>query len=543
MSAPYLDRAEYEAAAARDTDAKRGQEIAAANMPHWPEPRPLPETKLAAVAPFDYDLLPGKLRPWVRDIAERMQAAPDFVAVTAVAALGALIGRRVGVRPKQHDDWTEFANMWTLAVGRPGVLKTPSMQAALAPLHWLDTRFHEHFNDEVAAYEGRAVIDKMRRKADDARIEALLKKNPKAHVERAAFEEEVRPELRRLIVNDSTVEKLGEILQANPYGVAVYRDELVSLFRSLEREGQESSRGFYLSGWSGNQSYVWDRIGRGRVAVEAVCLSVIGSTQPGRLSDYLRDATSGGTNDDGLMQRFGLLVWPDMLDGAWQNVDKAPDEAARRAAFDVFDRLMHGLPVEDWHAQFPLDHDGEPDEAKAPYLRLDDAANVVFLEWRAALENELRGGTLHEALEAHVSKYRKLVPGLALIFHLVDVGRGPIGKASMRRAVAWADYLRSHAARAYGTALVTPEDRARVLLEKIMRGRLGAEPFALKRVYDAGWSRLTTREEAAEAVAVLIVHGYLVEIERDAPAAANKGGRPKEPRYRVNPRTLHETED
>jgi putative DNA primase/helicase len=37
------------------------------------------------------------------------------------------------------------------------------------------------------------------------------------------------------------------------------------------------------------------------------------------------------------------------------------------------------------------------------------------------LEKRLRGD-LHPALESHLAKYRKLVPALALICHLVDGG-------------------------------------------------------------------------------------------------------------------------
>ncbi|MCC8403870.1 DUF3987 domain-containing protein [Paraburkholderia sp. MMS20-SJTN17] len=86
---------------------------------------------------------------------------------------------------------------------------------------------------------------------------------------------------------------------------------------------------------------------------------------------------------------------------------------------------LHGAPSE------RISRDGKCGSA---YLRRDDAANVVFFEWHAALENEMRDRTLHES---HVSKYRKLVPGLALLVHLVNIGHGAIGDASMRRAVAW----------------------------------------------------------------------------------------------------------
>ena len=45
----------------------------------WAAPVPLPEG-LLPVAPFDYDLLPEKLRGRVEDVTERMQCPSDFVA-------------------------------------------------------------------------------------------------------------------------------------------------------------------------------------------------------------------------------------------------------------------------------------------------------------------------------------------------------------------------------------------------------------------------------------------------------------------------------
>ena len=66
---------------------------------NWPDPLPIPEG-LAPVMPFDAALLPDRLRPWVADVAERMQCPPDFVAVPMVAALGNLIGRRCAIRPQ-----------------------------------------------------------------------------------------------------------------------------------------------------------------------------------------------------------------------------------------------------------------------------------------------------------------------------------------------------------------------------------------------------------------------------------------------------------
>ena len=77
----------------------------------------------------------------------------------------------------------------------------------------------------------------------------------------------------------------------------IERDELVSLLQHLDREEQVVARGFYLSGWAGSQPYTFDRIIRGHLHIEAVCLSILGNTQPARIGPYIRRANSEGGGD------------------------------------------------------------------------------------------------------------------------------------------------------------------------------------------------------------------------------------------------------
>jgi hypothetical protein len=51
-----------------------------------------------------------------------------------------------------------------------------------------------------------------------------------------------------LIANDTNVATLGVLLQQNPNGLLVYRDEIVSLLDTLDREEFVSELGFYLTG-------------------------------------------------------------------------------------------------------------------------------------------------------------------------------------------------------------------------------------------------------------------------------------------------------
>ena len=169
----------------------------------------------------------------------------------------------------------------------------------------------------------------------------------------------------------------------------LFRDQLNGFFRTLERQGHEADRAFYLECWNGDGSFTYDRIGRGTLHIEGACLSILGSIQPGPLSDLVRGLR--GSGDDGLLQRFQLAVWPNSSH-EWQNVDRAPNRAAQEAVQTAIDRLERINTKS-------LDAAG----GAIPTLRFDDEAQALFDVWRGSLELRLRGDTEHPMLEAHLS--------------------------------------------------------------------------------------------------------------------------------------------
>ena len=171
----------------------------------------------------------------------------------------------------------------------------------------------------------------------------------------------------------------------------------------------------------------------------------------------------GGAGDDGLIQRFGLMVWPD-TGGDWRNVDRWPDGDAKREAHRVFEYLDSLDPAAVGTHQ-DTDRNGEPDGL--PFLRFDDGGLALFNEWRSDLEARLRGGDLHPAMESHLAKYRKLVPGLALILHLSSSGTGSVSERATLQALAWAEYLETHARRAYASISIAEGTAAKAIIERI----------------------------------------------------------------------------
>jgi hypothetical protein len=484
----------------------------------WPELKNLPEG-LAPVAAFKSDYLPESVAAWAMDIADRMRCPPEMVAIPALTALGSLIGRKCGVRPEQHTDWTEYPNIWGGIVAPPGSLKSPAMQDAMKPLLRLEALAHEEFLQKKAAYENELRNYKLTLSIETSKAKDAAKRSGKP-IELQVDEPE-EPKTKRYLTNDSSYQKLGELLEVNPTGLLTVRDELVSLLKTLDQEQNADARGFYMTGWNGNSPYTFDRIARGTTRIEAVCLSVLGSATPGAIAEYVWRATAGGRGDDGLIQRFSLLVWPDQV-GEWVSADRGLDIIARNKAYDVFDALDELVPTSVGEA----DPYGGP-----PFLRFDDRARGRFLEWRIPLERRLRSGELHPALVSHFAKYRKLVPATALIDHLCAGWRtDPIGEPSVARAIDLAGYLESHARRVYGARLETEVAAAKAILSRILAGAL-EDGFTARDIHRKGWSGLSEIEHVRLGLDLLIDCGWIAT--RGAPSP-HQPGRPTI-QYTINP--------
>jgi Protein of unknown function (DUF3987) len=497
----------------------------------WGEPIPLPEVRVP-VQPFDYALLPDPLAPWVKDIAERVSQPPDIAAVGALVALSSLVGRRCGIYPKRHDDWLVIPNLWGMGVAPPATLKSPMLEQVMHPLDRLATDAHNDYQAALAEHEEKQAMYDARKKG---RKEAMQKAaKDRDEVRQAEIEADklppppVPPKKRRFKTNDATTEKIGEILAENPNGILAYRDELSGLLYSLEKNNHEGDRQFYLESWNAKGSYDVDRIGRGELHIPAICLSLLGGIQPGPLARYVADAASEDAGNDGLIQRFQLLVWPNQPE-AFVYVDRYPDRGAQKIAYAVFDRLAELVP-ERYGAR------GQ-DDSEIPALRFDAEAQAVFDEWYVELQNRLYKHDMHPALEAHLAKYASLMPSLALLFHLAECVTSEyttaraVTKESANRAAAWCAYLETHANRLYDSAINPGAVRARDLMAHIESGEV-TDKATVREIMRHCWSGLTNGEEVEAAITTLEEYGW-VHLEEWQPTT----GRPSKV-LRIHPDLL-----
>jgi len=418
----------------------------------WPAPKPI-GASLPAVERFIPELLPEPIRDYVLDVADRQQAPPDFAAVAAVVGLASVAGNNVRIRPKQSDDWEVVPNLWGAIIGPPSSMKSPALRSALAPIYALQDSMRQDWeaaqssgsiDDTIASLNAKEAAKKAAKalKAGD-RDEA---RNLLSSVQRDVDQDE--DPCPRLVISDATVEKLGELMNENPRGLLLVRDELPGFLARMESEEYQSERAFYLEAFNGDGQFTYDRIGRGTIHIPNCTLSIIGGVQPSRIAPLVRGAMSG-VSDDGLIQRLQMTVWPDTLKD-WTWMDRSPNLAARTAYEEAFGSL-HSFTSKL--------------TAPAVFCFSDDAQDL-FRQWMIETQLKARTGKLPSMIESHLLKMPKTVASLALIFELVEGGRGLIGKTSILRALGWADYLESHANRLYAAGSIATEDGARLIVSR-----------------------------------------------------------------------------
>lgn len=498
----------------------------------WPTPMQI-KTELQPVMKFSPSLLPSHFRDFVVDVSHRMQCPPDFVAVALVIVAGTVIGSGCEIRPKKEDDWRVVPNLWGGVIGKPGVMKSNAIEEALKFLTELERKEKKDFDAQLQEYELDSEVYDAKRGALKDRLKTAAKSSEDADVEAAKIElsklaSPSKPICKRLKTNDATIEKLGEMLGSNPRGILLARDELMGLFTSWDREDRAQDRAFFLEAWNGFGSFTTDRIGRGTVEISNMCMSLLGGTQPSKILPYLAYAQKG-SNNDGLVQRLQLFVYPDDVE-SWQLVDQAPNREARQKVADT----LGFLATCDFKS-FGATADAEGEK---PYLRFAEDAQIAFYEWLKELEKQkIRGANAEDEplLVEHLSKYRSLLPSLALILHLVEEcsttkQTGAVSKIATERAIAWCEYLESHARRIYGMVANLHQKAASKLATMIMQGKL-SDGFTARDLYKREWQYLT-KETTPDAIEELVDAGWLREY-----STQDGNNRPTR-RYLINPKIL-----
>jgi hypothetical protein len=293
----------------------------------WEDPDwPLLDTRRGSLPDFPLEVLSPQLQQAIERTSEGAGVTHAHVAVPLLGISSGLIG--YSRRLKATASWVQPATCWTALVGYSGTGKTPG-----------------HNVTRRAAKE----VERLRKKDEEKRKRDHETKKEAAKAARDTWEKEVRDAIEdglpppampetavdpgkyvpvRLIVNDGTIERLAELLQARPHGIVLVRDELAALFMNMSRYSGGQDDEFWLESWNGEPHTV-ERMGR-MLSVDHLLIGVVGGMQPDKL------VASFEGDHDGKYARV-LFAWPD--EPAWRGLNNDATEIDTDI-FNIISRIL-----------------------------------------------------------------------------------------------------------------------------------------------------------------------------------------------------------
>lgn len=383
--------------------------------------------------PFPVGELPEPLARFCNEVADSVGCDPSFPALVALSVCSSAVGTTRQVCIKRG--WFAPGIIWSLLIGESGTQKSPGFRLAMAPLNERQQRDAESFGAADAAY-----------KADLKTYRRDLKQWERKQ-EGEEPEQPTRPTRSRCVVKDATIEALAPILNENPRGVLLARDELSGWLAGFDRYSGKSAASSEVPKWLeiyGCESITIDRkTGDERfLFVRRPFVSIAGGIQPAILSRVL----TAEHKDNGLQSRL-LMTFPPRQPKAWR------DDEVSSATQSAYSDLIRAL--------FELKPDTSGDESRPATLTLNDEARELY----KAYVN--RTGSEQSAMSGHLasqwSKLEETPARLAIILHSVrQVTSGvedhwQIDELTMQTAINLAEWFKHETLR-IGRLLAEPDE-------------------------------------------------------------------------------------
>ncbi len=467
---------------------------------------------------FNADLLlPESIRDFVINESKNKPVAMEMVVIPLIAGLSSLLAGKVYMKPKENDDFLITPNLWGFTIAEPSSKKSSAMKSALCFFNPLEDKAQEEYQEKITDYNKKINEYKIAKKVYDEELGKAFKsgKTDKIEIAKQNLAKLIEPEkvcLERFRVQDATTQKITEILRDNKNpSILLERDEISGFLSNLERKEYESDRAYFLELWEGSVSKASDTIGRGSIFVKNASLAIMGTTQPDKITNYLLKTQNG--NNDGLLQRFQLMVYPESI--LRQYIDEKPNLEARKKVAKIA-KFFNETDFINISPNFLT-----KDEQRKAFYNFDAEAQETYIKWCNSLFKKIEryGQEGKNLLAQHLGKYEKLLPSIALIFHLMqeDERLKPISNKTLTTAILFCHHLENHAQKIYGILESDnkSKENALSLINHIKRSIKNNDksPYLQEftiRDLTRNYSKLKDKE-LEDALSQLVDHQYLFE--------------------------------
>lgn len=335
----------------------------------------------------------------ILDMATYENYKMEFIATSMLSAVSAALGGTYRIRIK--GDWQSNGALYIILVGRPGLGKTPPLEAAFRPIRKHDYALFKAYAAEMETWK-------------------------------AAGENGKRPVLKRTIVSDFTPESLLLTHNNNPRSVVILVDEIMGMFNSANRYTNGQLIEQLLTAWSGGALDVTRVSNTIPVHIEHPCINIIGSTQTKCMHELLRK----GFEENGLLDRILFILPKSPQMSEWINRDDDGEMTSLAAA--RWERILDKV--------LALDYDTDAEERIPHVLSMDRVAKEYFFSWWNRKVERINQIEDDAEVDSREMKHPVHVARLALIIQVLRYASDEshlqfVDMVSVKAAIRLNDYL------------------------------------------------------------------------------------------------------
>lgn len=389
---------------------------------------------------FPVEVLPNPVRGYVREASKAIGCDPAFIALPMLVGCAGAIGNSRRVRLKAG--WTEPPILWGALVGASGDHKSPALEKAIHPLQRLQRKAMRQHDQEMQRYT----------EGDLAEYERAMVAWKKSNNPGPPPIKPEPPKVRRVVIEDCTIEAVGSLLHEQQHGLLLSNDELAGWWGSFERYKKSSDAPHWLKLHGGRTLTIDRKMGTPKTLhIPNACCSVIGGIQPVILGKCLTQEHRA----NGMLARM-LLCCPPRRAKKWTEAEIHPD--SEQSIMNLYERL---LALEMEHI--------EDDDPRPVLVGLSPDAKSLFVEFYNS--HALEQSSLSGELAAAWSKLEGYAPRLALVIQCIRWAAGDtrdefmIDADSMSAGITLANWFGHEARRVY--ALMDESEGQRELRELV----------------------------------------------------------------------------
>jgi hypothetical protein len=385
------------------------------------------------VLDFPVEIFPRAIQEYCWQVAKSIGCPVDFVGTMILPVASGAIGTTRVIEIKKG--FAVYCSVYSALVARPGGGKSPAQRHVCEPVKRRAKMYKMTYEDQMAEWKER---EESGEPMDSGK----------------------EPRLQRISCRNITSESLAPILTSNQRGLVIIKDEVAGFVKSMDqyRGGKGADREFFMEVWSNIDQDV-DRKSQGGVpiTVEDPFINVFGGVQP----DKLHYVTNLMGENDGFADRF-LVSYPDEVFQTAFNWEEVDEETSRKW------NLVYNSLHDDFHFGQGSDERGRIIDIPM-VVRCSLEAGKMYAEWYEPHRKETQEPDFPPRLIGSWLKMTEYTLRLALIIHCLrcaspDVEEAPadefiVDEETMIRAIALAEYYKSHIARAFGFVIRNNKDR------------------------------------------------------------------------------------